>query len=248
MDKEYSVEAEVEKEMPKEPPKERFSFFGKDTAKDKAEKGLSKKNLDAGSSKKSVLQKIGIQNLCILLVLGIVLIFLCYQDGIKTKKKQENSVKSAASESLNSNPIYSEKKSESEEYVTKQEEKLKVILSKVDGIGSVEVMITLAESKELVTLKDAPYTHDNVNENDGKGGSRVSDTVTREDETVMSTTDDGATTPYIIKEIQPTIAGVLIIAEGGEDAQLQLEIVEAVEALFDLPVHKIKVMPMKSKQ
>lgn len=237
MNRDYSVDGQIQSEEPKEEKQHKFHLFGKMTAKDKMD-----------DSKKSLIQKIGIQNLCILLVLGILLVFLWYQDDSGTKKdnKKSSSETKTASETLDANPIYAETESETEEYVEYLEQKLKDILSKVDGIGDVDVMITLSESKELVTLKDTPYTKESVNEDDGEGGSRVSESYSQEEETVMSTTDDGETSPYIIKEIQPTISGILVLAEGGDNTDLKLEITEAVEALFDLPVHKIKVMAMGS--
>lgn len=239
MSKDDAVEKELQKEEQQVTDKKKMKLFGNLFTNEKA---------DSQNQNKSFLQRVGIQKLCILLVLGILLIILCYQKDSDTnsEKKESNNKTVTANDSLEANPIYTQTESETEEYVAKLEEKLKKILSKVNGIGDVDVMITLAESKELVTLKDTPYTQDSVNENDGEGGTRSSDTITREDETVMSTTEDGATTPYIIKEVQPTISGVLVIAEGGKDAVIQMDIVEAVEALFDLPVHKIKVMEMDS--
>ncbi len=237
MSKDYSDDTNNSKEE-KIDEKKKFGVFHSLFVKEKNEGGNIKKNL---------IQRIGIGNLFLLLICGIVFVYLCYmKDPVKkTEEKQDNKTTSTQSNSLDANPIYTQTNTESEDYVKKIEEELKAKLSLVKGIGKVEVMITLAESKELVTLKDAPYTDDSMNESDGKGGNRVSDTVTRGDETVMSTTEDGEVAPYIIKEIQPTILGVLIIAQGGGDVELQVEIIEAVEALFDVPVHKIKVMEME---
>lgn len=233
-----SVEREIFQEEIQEEEKGKTGFFSKKSTKE-----------TSSSSNKSLIQKIGIKNLCIILALGFALIFIVYQESATTKKDGKDASKASSNitDSLDSNPIYAETKSETEDYVVNQEKRLKEILEKVEGVGKVEVRIRLAESKELVTLKDAPYTHDSMNEDDGEGGSRESMTITQEDETVMSTTESGEMAPYIIKEIQPTIAGVVVVAEGGGDGVLQLDIVEAVEALYDLPAHKIKVLPMGSK-
>lgn len=195
----------------------------------------------------SWIRKIGFKNLCILLVLGLMLIFLCCWDKTDTKGKKNKVIKQdGISQSLEANPIYGETKNDQEEYVSNLESRLKELLSKVKGVGKVDVMITLSESKELVALKDSPYTHDSVKEEDGQGGKRDSYKLTQEETTVMSSSTDGTTSPYVIKEIQPTIGGVVVTAEGAEDNKIKLDIVEAVEALFDVPIHKIKVLPMKS--
>ena len=56
---------------------------------------------------------------------------------------------------------------------------------------------------------------------------------------------DGNETPFVNKEILPKIDGVLIVAEGGADASVRKNISEAVEALFGLDAHKIKIVKMK---
>lgn len=200
-------------------------------------------------SKGSLIKKIGVPNLCILLVLGIVLVFLCCNPQVdEGKKTQTKKSMQAKADTLSDNPIYADTKDENSEYIEKLENKLKSKLSKVNGIGEVEVMITLQESKELVTLKDNPYTKENTNEKDSQGGTRQNEKVTREDTTILSGDGNGETAPYIIKEIQPKIEGVLVIAQGVGDPSVSLNVVEAVEALFDLPVHKIKVVEMGDKK
>lgn len=40
------------------------------------------------------------------------------------------------------------------------------------------------------------------------------------------------------------VTGVVVIAEGGENAEVQNNIIKAVQTLFDVPVHKIQVLKM----
>jgi len=42
----------------------------------------------------------------------------------------------------------------------------------------------------------------------------------------------------------PIVQGVLIVMEGGDDPEIKREINEAVQALFDVPSHKIKIIKM----
>ena len=51
----------------------------------------------------------------------------------------------------------------------------------------------------------------------------------------------------IVKEMEPEIEGVLIAAQGGDQNQVAGEITQAVQVLFDIPVHKIKVVKMKDQ-
>ena len=46
----------------------------------------------------------------------------------------------------------------------------------------------------------------------------------------------------------PKIAGVLIVAEGGEDTAVKQNISEAVMALFQIDVNRIKVVKMNIQE
>ena len=48
--------------------------------------------------------------------------------------------------------------------------------------------------------------------------------------------------PYVSKELSPRIEGVVVIAEGGSDSVVKQNITEAVQALFGIDTHKIRVM------
>ena len=50
--------------------------------------------------------------------------------------------------------------------------------------------------------------------------------------------------PFIAKETAPQVEGVLVVAEGGENAKTVKNISDAVLALFPVEVHKIKVVKM----
>lgn len=50
---------------------------------------------------------------------------------------------------------------------------------------------------------------------------------------------------YTISDDFPLVSGVVIVADGGNNAQVKKEIIEAVQVLFDIEPHKIKVMKLK---
>ena len=60
--------------------------------------------------------------------------------------------------------------------------------------------------------------------------------------TVYNSTSGGEQTPYVTKEVNPKVEGVVVIAEGGGNAVVIKNITEAIQALFDVDTHKIKVM------
>ena len=114
----------------------------------------------------------------------------------------------------------------------------------MEGVGKVEVMLTLENSEEQIVLKDRPNTQENLNETDTSGGSRVSSNSQYEEETVLITTKAGETVPYVTKEIVPRIKGVIVLAQGAGDGKIQTMISNAVSVLFDIPIHKVQVLQM----
>ncbi|MBS5931657.1 MAG: stage III sporulation protein AG [Clostridiales bacterium] len=187
--------------------------------------------------KKLSLKEIGIPKLVIIFMCGILLIILSFPSLFSGGDKKNNTISEVSNVPTTTSAA---------SYEEEMEARLKEALMKVEGIGNVEVMITLKSSKESVTLKDTPYSQESLDESDSSGGERKSTTIDKKEETVLQNSGTGGSTPYVIKELEPEIEGVLVIAQGGGSQTIISEIVGAVEVLFDVPAHKIKVMKMNS--
>lgn len=196
--------------------------------------------------KKISLKEIGLSKLILIFIAGILLILLTFPNLLGGKAAKDNSSQnsSKSSDSTVGQNVTNTTSYDSNTYITEIENKFENILKKVSGIGEVEVAITLKASKEQVPLTDSPYTQESLNEVDGEGGSRTNNSVKREDSTVLVTGEDGNSKPYIVQELEPDVEGVVVIAEGADNAKIVLDIVEAAEVLFDVPAHKVKVMKM----
>jgi len=112
-----------------------------------------------------------------------------------------------------------EKQEDTLDYVSKLEQKLEALLSKIEGAGEVYVMIALQESEELVVEKD-------------RG---------EESENTVYQSEGNSAIPYVIKTIYPKVEGVAVVAEGAGTGRVTQHITEVVQALFNLEPHKVKV-------
>lgn len=185
------------------------------------------------------IKEIGLPKIITLIAVGIFLLVLSVPGLFDTDSgRKEN--KSFVSQSVD----ITKDSDTNETYVEMQERKLENLLKKVEGIGEVEVMLTLKASKEQVALKDSSNSQNSNSETDSQGGSRVSSDTSKSEETVMAQSGQGESSPYVVKELEPEVEGVLVIARGGDDAKVISEINSAVQVLFDVPAHKIKVMKM----
>lgn len=183
----------------------------------------------------------------LLLISGIILLLLSFPIG--GKKSAEGSGADTSKNSENSdgavdvgNTSKSKISQDSErEYERIMEQRVKDILKNVDGVGQVDVMLTLKSSKEKVLRVDKDKSRSSTEEQDSTGGTRKSTSEDIKESTLLS---GGSTTgePVVEKELQPEIAGIVISAEGGGSALVKTEISEAMEALFNIPAHKVKVL------
>lgn len=130
-------------------------------------------------------------------------------------------------------------------YTEEMEKKLEQILGNMDQVGKVRVFLTLQSSGEKVVEKDIPLTRSNTEEQDSGGGNRSINNVDSKETTVYET-DSGRSTPYVIKTTSPRVEGVVVVCEGAGVGNVSKNITDAIEVLFGIEPHKIKVVKMKT--
>ncbi|NLZ47365.1 MAG: stage III sporulation protein AG [Clostridiales bacterium] len=125
----------------------------------------------------------------------------------------------------------------------KLKQELKSTLSKIKGIGKVDLMINFQCSEEYVPAEEKSTSTSVTNEKDNEGGERK---ITQDtDGTKIVVSSDGNTTkPVMLKKISPKVEGVIIVAEGAEDEQIRKDVILAVSSLFGIPNYKIQVFAM----
>lgn len=132
------------------------------------------------------------------------------------------------------------------EYEKMLEEKTEQILGQVEGVGKVSVMVTLKSDGQRIVEKDQSTNGQNTEESDSSGGTRSVSDQTTDKTSIYLQNADGSTEPYVSKELLPEVEGVVIIAQGGDNAVVKQNITEAIQALFGVEAHKIKIMKRAS--
>lgn len=129
-------------------------------------------------------------------------------------------------------------------YEADLERRIREILAGVDGVGEVDVMVILKSSEEKILHVDQNSSSSVTEEKTENGTSRIISQQELSESTVMGSQNQ---TPIVEKELKPEVAGIVISADGGGSAVIKAEISEAMEALFGLPAHKIKVLKRVKK-
>jgi len=125
----------------------------------------------------------------------------------------------------------------STENVAKLEERLENILSKIQGAGRVDVMITLASEGEKIILKDSqPESSSSFFDNGVQNGVG--------EKTVMKK-DGSKEEPFIRKQTKAEIRGVIVCADGAYDEIVKNEIISSCIAVLDVPITRVSVVRRK---
>lgn len=106
-------------------------------------------------------------------------------------------------------------------------------LSRIDGVGRLELMLTLESTGESVYAQDK---RESVN---GElSGSR--------EESITVVSGSGyEQKPVTVKELYPTFRGAVVLCEGADDIHVRCAVVEAVSTLCGIGSDKVAVLKMQ---
>lgn len=130
------------------------------------------------------------------------------------------------------------KVSEEAEYEKKDlESKLTEILSKINGAGDVDVMITFESSEELVPAYNSNTTTETTKEQDSSGGERTTTSSTENKTMITSNTND----PVVLKTSEAKIKGVIVVASGASDSAVKEKLYSAVQTSLQISGHQVEI-------
>lgn len=173
--------------------------------------------------------------LLIFFLVGVLLLVIALPSGTKEKEKDSRHSEIDGEEAVGT-------QAEEQDYARYLERRLEETLSQLDGAGNVRVMVTLQSSAQKIVEKDTQGERDAITEEDSQGGRRTSENTSHQETTVYEGVGEKSQEPYVSKELTPRVEGVVVLAEGGENALVKRNITEAIQALFGIDTHKIRIM------
>lgn len=112
-------------------------------------------------------------------------------------------------------------------YENETESRLKAILTEIEGVGKAEVLLTINSTEEYVYAETVK-----------NGASQT--------ENGYVIIDKGSEKEALIKKINnPSISGVVIVCEGGDDPKVCERLYKAVSTALNIPTSKIYIAEMK---
>ena len=160
----------------------------------------------------------GLKIIVLIGLLGIALIFISELIPQKTDQK-------ANTTSTN----------DTSKYQQQMEEKLTNTLSTISGVGRVNVMLTVSCTEEYVYAEEQKQSSSNDTEKKS----------TQNENKVVLIDSSGAKEALVQKINNPKINGVVIICDGGSNAQVCESIYRTVSTALGIPMNKIYVTKIK---
>lgn len=120
------------------------------------------------------------------------------------------------------------------------QEELCSSLSAIDGVGRVQVMLSLESGEESVYASDVSESSQSSGENSASENYQ----------STMSILSDGSygEQPVLVKSNFPTFRGAVVICDGADDSVVQLKITEAVSSLCGISSDRISISKMSEQE
>lgn len=120
--------------------------------------------------------------------------------------------------------------------------KLKGMLTKIEGAGQVEVTVRLASSSQSDYAINTSTGRKTTEEKDQSGGTRTIEENTDSGQLVLIRDGQGET-PVMEQEKAAQVAGVLVVAEGANQPQVKARLFQATRVSLGVEPQKIMIMP-----
>lgn len=160
----------------------------------------------------------------VLILIGMLVLVVMIPTGSKTgsgeEPKQDKTSLHESTENMQTDSAY----------VAELEKQVQKLLESMEGVGKTCVMLTLSDDGLTHLDKDV----------------RIQEK-TKEETTVIYDMGD-TNEPYVIQKERPKIEGVVVVAQGGDIPGVITEITDAMQSLFDLEMHKVKVVKMSVQE
>ena len=112
--------------------------------------------------------------------------------------------------------------------VNSMQENLEAILSKIQGVGRVQVLLTEAQGSRTIYVQDESTSQDSL-----------------KTDAVIITDSSRSQTGLVCQVLPPVYQGAVIVCQGGDDPSVRLAVVEAVCDATGLSADRITVTKMK---
>lgn len=125
-------------------------------------------------------------------------------------------------------------------YKQEVEDSLRDIIASIEGAGATKLYVSVDSGTEYVYAADEKESS-GLSSGKDSGGTKNDKSGSKEKNYITVRLSDGTEQAIILKEIQPTVRGVVVVCEGGGDIQVQQRVLEAVTKALNISSAKVCV-------
>lgn len=181
--------------------------------------------------------KKSIENLVVFLILLIITVIAINTIWKKDEKQEDKSpsYKVFAEETKQESNIL-------EETEYDLEKRLEDILYKMTGVGKVKVLVTYSQTSSIIPMYSETESTSLTEETDSGGGTRKQESSNINKEVITDEQNNAITKTVLL----PKVEGAIVIAEGGGNATVKANIIQAVAAVTGIATYKVQVFQMET--
>ncbi len=156
-------------------------------------------------------------------LIGIAVIFLSSMFTPSSDKKETNKADEQAIQNTDTLNQYQQNLCE----------ELGNMIASIDGAGKTKIMLTMEQTAQNVYASDNDIQNKESSQKNGDT-QNADKQISEKKSYIIVRQSDGSEGALTISKLMPTVKGVLVICEGGENALVRQRITEAVSAILDI--------------
>lgn len=117
-------------------------------------------------------------------------------------------------------------------YKEKTEKELLSIISKIDGIGATDLLVTVDGTTEYIYAEELDTSHDENGDDQREGYNNK----------IVIIDENGVQRPLIKKIIEPKVTGVLVVCSSGDRYEIINKVQKAVSTALNIPASSVCVV------
>ncbi|MEG1060979.1 MAG: hypothetical protein RSD35_01200 [Oscillospiraceae bacterium] len=122
------------------------------------------------------------------------------------------------------------------EYVSSLQESLKSFISQIDGVGKIDVLVTLETGVRYIYATEQKTSDDNnYSQSDNMNRKTSSET------TVVVIDGENGKAPVLLQRIEPVVMGVVVVCEGANSAEVRQAVTETVTTVCGIGSNRVTV-------
>jgi stage III sporulation protein AG len=183
--------------------------------------------ISKNSVKSAILEMINRENFKKIIIfvglLGIFLIFI--SNFFKTSSKTD----------------ISEKHVKQTDYAEQMQMRLQKIVAGIAGAGQAEVLVTLESGSETIYAKEEKNNKQTTEDNGEGESTRKKESDDTEVKYIKVKESDGTERALALKQVEPTVKGVVIVCPGGNEKMVRKKIIDVVKTALNISEKRVCV-------